>query len=72
MRLINVDGEYWWWYVGRSNVVAIGPNRQKLVAHCGQVNKVGTSNFERGQRKRTRDGAVLPSDVANWIREHNT
>jgi len=66
MRVINVDGQVWRFKVGRSHVEFQAPNGRKWVAACAAVIGCTESEWERGRWKGW--AAVLPSNVADWIR----
>lgn len=66
MRVINVDGKVWRFKVGRSHVVFQAPNGRKSVAPCADVAGFTPTEWERGRWKGY--AAVVPSNVADWIR----
>jgi hypothetical protein len=67
-RKIVVDDIAYTWEYGGPGVVVRDSAKGKWLAPVEEVTGIGLAAFERGQRKRTRDGMVTPFDVANWIR----
>lgn len=68
-RIISVGGVRWKWRVGsRSGVVAYSERGERLCARAHEVKGVPAEVFERGRWKRTSDGSVTPSEVADWMR----
>lgn len=51
--------------MGKQNIIAYSRNGKRILESAG---KVTGRDFERGQWKRTKDGMVLPSDVARWLK----
>lgn len=67
-RLLVVDGTRWRWRCGRGcGVVAYSEHGVRRCAPAWEVLGIDPDVFDRGQWKRTNDGAVRPSDVAAWL-----
>lgn len=66
-RTIVVSGVQWKYFVGSTWMKFKGP--QQFIEACHVVKGIASSDFERGQWKRTSDGAVLPSEVARYLQQ---
>lgn len=67
-RLLVVNTTRWKYRVGRrGGVIAISEHGRRIFAHA---NDITNRDFFRGQWKKTRDGMVLPGDVAKHIANH--
>lgn len=69
-RRITVDGSVYKWGAGKASVVIqIGP-RWKVITGAHAVKGISVEAYERGKRKKTRDGMVTSREVATYIREY--
>ena len=64
---VHVDGEAWSYRVGKQYVTILSPAGVRTNVPCGVLTG---RDFERGQWKRTTDGAVFPSDVRTYVAVH--
>lgn len=64
---IHVGAETWSYRVGKQYVTILSPGGTRTNVYCGTLTG---RDFERGQWKRTTDGAVFPSDVRTYIVTH--
>ncbi len=71
-RLIVVNGVTWTWQAGRNSVVAYSEHGDKKTAPQHMVKGVEPGVMEKQIWKRTRDGGVLPADVARWLSASTT
>lgn len=69
-RRVDVDGESWSFKIGRGAAVIIAPNGKKSVVSLAALTGRSPDTIERGQRKGTRDGMVVPDHVRNHVRRH--
>jgi hypothetical protein len=68
-RKIVVDGKQYRWR-GHQFFIAQDSNGYRVFGEHGNVVKgLSVEAWERGCRKRTPDGAVMPSDIAAYIRK---
>ena len=69
MRTLNLDGSLWKWKIGKGgSVVIISPKGVKIVTKAWKIKGVFPETWDRGQYKKTRDGALTPKEVAGFIR----
>jgi hypothetical protein len=67
-RRVHVSGDAWLYRVGRGGGVVIhGPNGEQVRLHAANLKGQWPSDFERGQWKRTSDGALTPAHVKLFI-----
>lgn len=67
-RRVHVGGAAWSYRVGRRGGVVIhGPSGEQANVHAGPLRGQAPYLFERGQHKKTSDGAVKPSEVKLFI-----
>ncbi len=66
-RSLSINGDIWWYRVGKGDIEVWDPNGKKHVTNMRIVTKRSWDVIERGQWKKTSDGAVTPKDVTNWI-----
>lgn len=70
-RTIDVSGVRWKYVIGRSKIVAYSETGERRLKACWLVRGSHSPYiFERGQYKRTGDGAIGPSHVANWLKQN--
>jgi hypothetical protein len=70
-RLIVVNNIKWKWRIGKSNVTAYSENGIKLLSTPWDIKGISYATWERGQYKKTADGALMPAEVSNWIKEES-
>lgn len=67
-RALVVNGVKWKWRCGsKGGILAYSETGQRAYAHAWQIKNLSFVAFERGQRKRTNDGMVTPSEVSAWL-----
>ena len=66
MRKLTTDKGVFGWRAGESGVVIQKPNGKKVFVGLMDLG-INPNDFEKGQYKRTTDGMITPSIVANWI-----
>jgi hypothetical protein len=66
-RTISVAGDVWSWRVGATYLVIRDPKRKSTIVPINEVLGISVEAFERGRRKKTKDGAVTPHDIASYI-----
>lgn len=71
MRKIIVDDKLYLWQYGKSSVVIIDQNKKKHIIQPHNIKKTNPDIFERGQYKKTSDGAITPKNISDYIKEHN-
>lgn len=67
-RKLEVDDQLWWWLTGRHMITLWLPNRSKIRVPITTVTGRSWDVFERGQHKRTSDGAITPEQVRQYVR----
>jgi hypothetical protein len=67
-RLLTVAGTKWRWRCGKGgNVVAYSEYGKRLCVGAWTIKGMHPDIFERGKWKKTSDGMLKPSDIANWL-----
>lgn len=61
-RPIEINGVYWGWMVGKSNVVIFDPDRKKTVVPKATV----MAEYQLGDK----DLRVTPGEIGRYIRNH--
>lgn len=70
-RQITIDGVAHRFRVAQTGTVVICRGNVKHVTMAWKLKEQSSPDeFERGQWKRTRDGAVTPAEITKYIREH--
>jgi hypothetical protein len=70
-RAIDVDGQRWWFFVGRGHGLLIwSPSGEKHLTSWSGVTGLDPDTIDRGQWKKTTDGMVKPGQVRGYIRKH--
>ncbi len=69
-RSIEVDGTTWRYRVGRQHVKFRGP--RTFFKSIAEVKGVGPGDVDRGKWKKTSDGMLRPSEIANYLRHEAT
>lgn len=69
-RNMTVAGRKWKVYIGNSGVVAYCEDGRHVTGTPWGIKGCDPYTFERGQWKRSGDGALLPSEIATWLSSH--
>jgi hypothetical protein len=69
-RNIIVNGVAWKWTCSRQgSVLAYSEKGDRLLGKAWKIKGLGSSDaFDRGQYKKTSDGALYPNEVEKWIK----
>jgi len=57
----------WKWRMGQSSVIAYSDKGERRCEKAWKIKGIHPNDWERGQWKRSQDGAVTPSDVVKWL-----
>ena len=68
-RTLTVSGKQWKIVIGSSAINAYCEDGRHAIGTPRGVKGCDPDTFDRGQWKRTSDGAVLPSELAAWLDE---
>lgn len=66
-RPFTVGGVRWKVKVGKSCVVAYSEKGQHITSSPWAINGTSPSTWERGQWKRTSDGALQSAEICAWL-----
>jgi hypothetical protein len=69
-RRVTVNGETWSYRVGQQNAVIVAPGGRKSVVLLSALTGRSQDTLDRGRRKQTSDGMVMPEHVRDYIRDH--
>jgi hypothetical protein len=68
-RRVTVSGETWHYRIGQQHAVLISPGGYKSVVLLSVLTGRSQDTLDRGRRKQTSDGMVMPEHVRDYIRD---
>lgn len=69
-RRIVVDNKIYRYVVGKTGTIVIRSDDKKFVTDVTEVKGISFESFDRGKRKKTKDGMVFPSEIERWIKSN--
>src|SRR5580704_5242866 len=69
-RRVTVNGETWSYRIGQQNAVIVAPSGCKSVVLLSALTGRSQDTLDRGRRKQTSDGMVMPEHVRDYILGH--
>jgi hypothetical protein len=66
-RVLTVAGRQWKVIIGSSGVKAYCEDGRHVTSTPWEIKGCTPDTFDRGQWKRTSDGAIFPSEIAEWL-----
>lgn len=67
LRNITVLGKIWRFQIGTAAAVIYDPAKRRYVIALPDITGSSHYTIERGRRKKTQDGMVLPSEIRSYI-----
>jgi hypothetical protein len=70
LRHLVIEGEKWSYSIGRGAAVLVAPNGHKSVVFLKTLTGRDPDLIDRGRRKKTSDGMIMPAEIKRYIRGH--
>lgn len=71
-RKLVIDGVNWKFFVGQYQCVMYSENGDRYSETIYGIKGISSMEFERGQYKKSLNGALMPKEICDWIKKQLT